>query len=465
MHVRRFGYLVALFFLVACSASNNGATERGWVAGELRDVPEFSLSDLSTVPTDVDPFVVSISATSKHQLLVLNNEQNYSIELWVKEDGLSWAPMDITGLDKPGDPNSIVSVGEVVLIGGALRVNRVAGASPFSPAIWRSEDLVTWVPSEIETWSSGVVYDIVLTGETLLAVGTDRDGAATWHSADLGLSWSRSSIAPDGVDDEGWDLRTLAVKGETVIAVGERAIDISSSELLIVISSDSGMTWATVSDESVPRVEIDRLTSVVATDRGFWLLGRRSPLALDYPSICYTDLPACDGEERSLLYYSNDGRSWSQVDTSVIGPRGISQIAAAAGGSEGLRILAFPDGNEVWAWQSRQAPPFRTGSPVSESPSYPRISESGLPEIGVTYRYPFGVHCGIDLLGPIDGEWWSLVTSTRGRWPTNEEWPIARETLFGMLTLIDSDTIEYSIGDGEVIATYEPFVGDLQLCA
>ena len=44
-------------------------------------------------------------------------------------------------------------------------------------------------------------------------------------------------------------------------------------------------------------------------------------------------------------------------------------------------------------------------------------------------------------------------------------WPIAAEAIFGMITLIDDDTINYSLPSGEVIAVYEPATADPALCA
>jgi hypothetical protein len=84
-------------------------------------------------------------------------------------------------------------------------------------------------------------------------------------------------------------------------------------------------------------------------------------------------------------------------------------------------------------------------------------------EHGVTYRFPLYIHCGMEWLGQFNGTEWKLVIDserpnpdTGGGEGVPAHWPEAQQTIFGDITLIDEDTIEYSIGDGEVIATYFP---------
>jgi hypothetical protein len=83
---------------------------------------------------------------------------------------------------------------------------------------------------------------------------------------------------------------------------------------------------------------------------------------------------------------------------------------------------------------------------------------------GHRYALPLYVHCGISWLG-MDGRTWQIL----GPEPTGEDgypaaWPLVGDTLYGFATLVDADTVEYSIGDGEVIATYEPATPDPPGC-
>jgi hypothetical protein len=64
----------------------------------------------------------------------------------------------------------------------------------------------------------------------------------------------------------------------------------------------------------------------------------------------------------------------------------------------------------------------------------------------------------------VDGstEWDSAVDPSAA---PPAHWPIAQDYIFGTITLVDDDTIEYSIPTGEVIAVYEASVTAPQGCA
>ena len=54
-------------------------------------------------------------------------------------------------------------------------------------------------------------------------------------------------------------------------------------------------------------------------------------------------------------------------------------------------------------------------------------------------------------LGNFNGTHWYHV---EGATEPSESWPVAQQTIFGMVTLIDSGVIEYSLPTGQVVATY-----------
>ena len=75
---------------------------------------------------------------------------------------------------------------------------------------------------------------------------------------------------------------------------------------------------------------------------------------------------------------------------------------------------------------------------------------------GRRYAMPLYVHCGMGWLGA-DGRTWQLVGPDPGGddgYPAR--WPLVGESLYGFVTLVAPDTVEYSIGPDEVVATYEP---------
>ncbi|MBW3605555.1 MAG: hypothetical protein KY460_11735, partial [Actinobacteria bacterium] len=70
-----------------------------------------------------------------------------------------------------------------------------------------------------------------------------------------------------------------------------------------------------------------------------------------------------------------------------------------------------------------------------------------------------GPAADVDLLGEDE-------QPERGRsYAVPDGWPVARETIFGYATLVGDDLIEYSIGDGEIIATCAPATEDPPGCA
>jgi hypothetical protein len=68
----------------------------------------------------------------------------------------------------------------------------------------------------------------------------------------------------------------------------------------------------------------------------------------------------------------------------------------------------------------------------------------------------------MDVLVEFNGAYWyrtpeeSPAPETGAGDHPPSHWPVAQESIFGYITLVDADTIEYTIGDGEVIATYRP---------
>lgn len=82
------------------------------------------------------------------------------------------------------------------------------------------------------------------------------------------------------------------------------------------------------------------------------------------------------------------------------------------------------------------------------------------PEPGDRYSVPLNIHCGMEWLY-VGGEPWQRAddspdTETGGGDDVPSHWAVAQQTIFGFVTLVADDLIEYSIGDGEVIATYAP---------
>jgi hypothetical protein len=96
--------------------------------------------------------------------------------------------------------------------------------------------------------------------------------------------------------------------------------------------------------------------------------------------------------------------------------------------------------------------------PTDELP--PLVGYEGTLEPGVVYRYPLGIHCGMEILGAFNGRhWWRVDggadVETGAGDPIPDEWPQAGEALLGTVELVEPDRIEYSLPDIGVVAVYE----------
>ncbi|RHW26908.1 hypothetical protein D0Z08_11995 [Nocardioides immobilis] len=79
----------------------------------------------------------------------------------------------------------------------------------------------------------------------------------------------------------------------------------------------------------------------------------------------------------------------------------------------------------------------------------------------VRYHEPMYVHCGMEWLWVGDGTWRRTddgpgVETGAGQ-GAPEDWPLAeaQQTLYGYATVRADGTMEYSLEDGTIIATYE----------
>jgi hypothetical protein len=105
-------------------------------------------------------------------------------------------------------------------------------------------------------------------------------------------------------------------------------------------------------------------------------------------------------------------------------------------------------------------PPLPMGEePLTETVDLVTVPRAG-PEPGVRYHAPLYVHCGMDHLFLGDSVWRrtddGAGVETGGGDEPPADWPVAQQTVFGYATLVEPDVVEYSLEDGEVVATYAP---------
>ncbi|MEO1065178.1 MAG: hypothetical protein AAFZ07_27505 [Actinomycetota bacterium] len=178
--------------------------------------------------------------------------------------------------------------------------------------------------------------------------------------------------------------------------------------------------------------------------------------------------PAATSPSRSCCA-SDDGATWAELDLpadllSELWP----QLVVERGGE--LTIIGRSRSSEallVVTWEGDEAPPTRpvAPTPTDDRPRFVRWDAELA--VGETVRFPLYTHCGISYLANFNERHWYLEGSPGGL-PSpspDDSWPMVGESVLGLATLLDEETIEYSLPSGEVVGTYvasdqEPFICD-----
>jgi hypothetical protein len=182
---------------------------------------------------------------------------------------------------------------------------------------------------------------------------------------------------------------------------------------------------------------------------------------------------ACQGGGRPVLLRSVDGVEWVEIDLAPLELSSIERIVDVA--DHGMMVIGHEPQSPrlaTWTWSSGDEPPRRPLPNAASPDEVPLVAFGDRLTVGATYRFPLHFHCGIELLGSFNDRWWYLVEGSTQWDPTVDSpaappanWPVANEFIFGTITLVDADTIEYTIPSGEVIAIYEASTVEPELCA
>jgi hypothetical protein len=341
-------------------------------------------------------------------------------------------------------------VDDTILVAGNYRLAKNPSMGGFEAHIWSSKDGVTFEetalpgvrpPKNYRNDSS--LSHLVQVGNGLLAGGLLGDQAGVWRSQDAGASWQLVED-PELAKIHGHG--GLANIGDLVVAgVGE-------GESLAMVSSDGGTSWAPV--EALPMGDEGiAYAPVWASNDRLWTLTGIDDQSWSAPEVCYADPDQCGRQPEPRLVTSTDGLAWEAVEL----PGEPEEIAGAADG----RTIAFAvtaEGIDVFTLPAGVLPPE-----AAEPLEPPRVElveppKSG-PEIDVRYHAPLYVHCGMDWLYFGEDTWRRTDGGPDVETGAGDEevdgWPMVGQTIYGYATLTDSDHLDYSIGDGEVIATYE----------
>ena len=213
-------------------------------------------------------------------------------------------------------------------------------------ATWESADGQSWEREDLAPADGDVSESfsaVTNTEDGRLAVGWVGDGAASdaalWREQDG--EWRRGDIPELGGEHEQWAFDVVVNDGGILVAGGESVWGEVRARMWF---SEDGESWETV--DGGPGGPFDAtgqesVREVTAMGAGFVAVGSRN----------------VDSEQDGLAWYSDDGRSWQQLDAPTLGGPGrqavttvatVGDVVVAGGYSVGLNGQGRPV-----VWRSR----------------------------------------------------------------------------------------------------------------
>ena len=387
-------------------------------------------------------------------------ETTFDLHLVTSSDGLTWTEVEATGLEGPAEVSALVATDEGLVAVGHDQAGNLDGGSEedgFGPRAWRSADGLTWaqveVPGDADDFGPSA---LVATDDGLLALGSGDQAGVAWRSADDGASWETTEL--DGLG-AGVRLTEVVPFGDALLASGSGPGDDVDVEgvPMFARSTDGGRSWAPV--DGPPAVSFEGFGSPLfpAGDRAFTLITSSSNPDND-PTACYADIEQCRRGNTTALYAGDGGGTWERIDLTGLALAEHEELHGVLATDD--RMVLWSSGpDEIVTWTTAVDATLPTeAEPVTATTDVPLLAEDEEPVVGVAYAEPFNTHCGIEWLYFADEPW---QRTDDGPEPDNAD----GETIFGFATLLADGTVEYSTGDGEVIATYGPPTEEPPSCA
>lgn len=407
--------------------------------------------------------VEAMGAVPGGVLAVVNYHMSPAPELWFSADGSSWAQLATDGIDHPATVNAVTASDTAVLLTGKMQAKDGSCCGPYAEAIWRSEDLTTWTIID-----ANVRGDIVAVDSDLLVAGAAPHHATLWRSVDDGRTWlpvPAPEVGP-GNDRMFFD---VASGGASIIAVGSIQSPRGRDTLVVVRSTDNGNTWSRQKIDTEIFGELEGTRGkrggfqVQWAGGRFWITANRWFDPWEDPGRCYVDLASCQAFSESVVLRSEDGITWAEIDFRALDRPQYLGLHNVVDGGDGVFLLGSAENLRIWSWQSDATPPLLSSLDVRETLDSEMVPDNAELLVETTYRYPLHIHCGMDYLGELNDLNWFLTDAPYGNFETGSwdrlpdpSWPVVAEVIFGFITLVDESTIEYTIGDGDVIAVYQP---------
>jgi hypothetical protein len=359
------------------------------------------------------------------------------------DDGLVWERGDVSGFADAVDVDDLVVAPDgTVVATGSYRTEDDPGMGGFEAHVWRSDDGRAFEEIDLPGVApyrsydtESYVGDVVVVGDELLAAGRVGRNAVLWRSDDSGRSWVRDD---DPLLQASYAVTGLQAVEETVVA------SVVGLPTQAIRSVDGGRTWERV-DLPVSE-EAESWAPLWSGGGRFFTLTGVDDMSWSEPEVCYADPEQCDRSPEPMLVSSQDGATWTGVDTDGLGE--LDQV----GGTTGGRVLVMAGGEgeaavDIHTWAGGDLP-------VAEEPATPKtvelveVPKGEDPEVGVRYHAPLYTHCGVDWLFFADRSW----RRTDGG---SDDFASEMGTVYGFATVREDGVLEYSLDDGTVVATYE----------
>lgn len=359
------------------------------------------------------------------------------------DDGLSWERVDVTGFADAVDVNDVTVAGDgTVVATGAYRTEDDPGMGGFEAHAWVSDDGRTFKRVDLPGVPPYRGYDdesyagqVVVIGDELLTAGRIDSGAVLWRSSDDGATWERDD---DPLLRKSYSVTGLAAIGDIVVA------GVVGQPTQAIRSVDAGRTWERV-DLPVDE-EAEPWAPLWSGGGRFFTLTGIDDMSWSRPEVCYADPEQCGRNPVPTLVSSEDGVSWTAVDTGDLGE--LDEVTGTADGR--VLVMSGGDGDapvDIHTW------PAGTTLPVADEPASPKtvdlveVPKGEDPEAGVRYHAPLYTHCGVDWLFFADRSW--------HRTDDGPDFGSDAGMVYGFATVDEQGVLEYSLADGTVVATYE----------
>jgi len=205
------------------------------------------------------------------------------------------------------------------------------------PALWHSDDAITWIRARGDAFEGADVYitGVAAKGDTVVAVGNSGQDGASWISDNRGVTWTKQT--DNGLEAQGRRVEPQAVAATSSgwVAAGKEHVSKGEAWSPVVWLSPDGRTWTRAKIHSTP--EDQEMADVARTSSGLVAVGL--DLKKDSAAVWESDPTGKDWRAASSSSFSGQGQA------------GMSGVTALSDGTV-LAVGSDKSGGRVWIEKS-----------------------------------------------------------------------------------------------------------------